>query len=78
MMPPKSAAEQHEQLRKLYPSLTEVQLEQASANLRRYVTVCLHIYERLLADPDALARFKALTDQEPSSTIETKRSIPTK
>ena len=55
-------------LRDLYPDFTDEQLEEAEANLRRYLSVMVRIAERLqsegycLTDPD-------LTRSRPSPTI---------
>ena len=48
-------------IRDLYPHLNEEELKQAEENLRRYVELELRVYERILADPEAYAAFRALT-----------------
>lgn len=57
-------------LRELYPTLSEEELKEADINLQRYLEVCLRIYERLLADPEAYARFEALTQPPWPPTME--------
>lgn len=60
-------------IRDLYPYFTQEQLDEAEANLRRYLSVMLRIAERLrsegycLTDPD-------LTRSRPSPTIHDERS----
>jgi hypothetical protein len=46
----------------LYPTLDEDQVKEAAENLARYTELVLRIYERIKADPEAYARFKALTE----------------
>jgi predicted GIY-YIG superfamily endonuclease len=48
-------------IRDLYPRLDDHQLHEAEERLRRYIEHSLRIFDRLRADPDAYARFKALT-----------------
>lgn len=48
-------------IRDLYPHLTESQLNEAEENLKGYLEVVLRIYKRIQADPEAYAKFKALT-----------------
>jgi hypothetical protein len=48
-------------LRQLYPHLSDSQLEEANENLRQYVALAVRVFERLELDPDAWARFEALT-----------------
>lgn len=49
-------------LRELYPQLTEAQLERAELNFREYVESAARVYERIVADPEAYARFRALLE----------------
>jgi hypothetical protein len=48
-------------LRQLYPHLSDSELEEANENLRQYVALAIRVFERLELDPDAWARFEALT-----------------
>ena len=48
-------------LGELYPQLTDEQLARAEENLRRYLANAVRIYRRLERDPEAMARFRALT-----------------
>ncbi len=67
-------------IRDLYPDMTEPQLQEAEANLRRYIAIIWRIYERLKAEgrpwPGLPARGPAgdLTVPPGSSTIPTERS----
>lgn len=53
--------EQERTLRQLYPRLSDSQVEEANENLKEYVALALRVFERLELDPDAWARFEALT-----------------
>ena len=48
-------------IRDLYPHLNNEELKEAEDTLKRYIELELRVYERILADPVAYARFKALT-----------------
>ena len=48
-------------LKKLCPNLSPAELEQAYENLRQYVALAMRVFERLERDPEAMARFEALT-----------------
>lgn len=48
-------------LRELFPHLTDDELAEAEASLDRYLALTQRIYERIRQDPEAYARFKALT-----------------
>jgi hypothetical protein len=52
---------QNIELRDLYPTLSDEELMRAEENLKRYVESTLGLYERITSDPDAYARFQALT-----------------
>lgn len=48
-------------LRALYPNLTEAELQEAEENFARYVELAVRIWQRIEADPSALARLRELT-----------------
>jgi hypothetical protein len=56
--------------RRRYPDLSEEELRDAEANFVRYLDGALRIYERLLADPDAYARFVQLVEKKKSDRLE--------
>ena len=60
MKKPREKPTEAPSLRELYPQLTEAQLERAELNFRQYVESAVEVYERILADPEASARFRAL------------------
>lgn len=47
-------------LARLYPDLSPEDLLQTAANLDRYLSVALSVYEFVLSDSEARARFDAL------------------
>ena len=59
-------------IRDLYPRLNDKDLKEAEENLKQYVELELRVYERILADPEAYARFKALT------ALHLRRTVPDK
>ena len=59
-------------IRDLYPRLNEEELKEAEENLKQCVELELRVYERILADPEAYARFKALTASWTQSSMEGK------
>ena len=59
-------------LRELYPKLTDSDIEEADENLRQYVALAWRVFERLERDPEAWARFEALTADREKFTIEGK------
>ena len=63
-------------IRDLYPHLSEAQLKEAEENLGRYLELELRVYERILADPEAYGRFRALTASKQRSTMDGERSNP--
>ena len=71
-----SPAQSDPRLRDLYPKLDAQQLREAEENLDRYLELALQTYERIRNDPDAYARFRALTDSMPAPTMNGKRSNP--
>ena len=62
-------------IRDLYPHLTDEELRVAEENLERYLELELRVYERILGDPDAYARFKALTASRTQSSMEGKGRV---
>lgn len=48
-------------LRDLHPEWTDEQCEKAEETLDRYLEVVVRIANRIFADPEAYARFRALT-----------------
>jgi hypothetical protein len=63
-------------LRDLYPHFTEQQLAEAEDNLEQYLTLVLRIYERIQADPESYARFRALTEKIRAVSCKPSRSNP--
>jgi hypothetical protein len=61
-------------IRDLYPNLNEEQLREAEENIRRYLETAWEMYERIKADPEAYAEFKALTAKVRGNTIDDKES----
>jgi hypothetical protein len=64
-------------IRELYPHLSDTQLTEAEENLERYIALAVRIYERLQADAEADAQFKALTVSHKDHTIRIAKSNPT-
>lgn len=56
-------------VRKLYPHLSDPQLEEANENLRQYIALAVRVFERLELDPEASARFEALTVSRRDSKV---------
>jgi hypothetical protein len=54
--PPRDAA-----FRALYPNLTEPELKEAEENFAGYVELAVRMWQRIEADPAALAGFRELT-----------------
>src|SRR5258708_40363848 len=61
MSPNLSDPQERRTLRQLYPRLTDSQAKEADENLRQYVALALRVFERIELDPEAWARFDALT-----------------
>jgi hypothetical protein len=61
-------------IRDLYPHLSDEDLKDADENLSRYIELTVRIYERIRNDPEAYARFKALTASELHPTMKFERS----
>ena len=53
---------------------TEEERQEANENLRQYVAFVLRVLERLEHDPEALARFEALTASRAVPTINSKEA----
>ena len=59
----------------LYPDMSPEKLQEAEANLRRYVQILLRIHQRLNAEGKTWPRFPGdLTTRQGSSNILTERS----
>jgi hypothetical protein len=61
-------------IRDLYPDFTDQELEQAEANLRRYLAVLVRMAERLAAEGRSINDLGDLTDSPTRSTISNERS----
>jgi len=59
-------------LERLFPGLGPEDYAQLDAWYTGYAALILRIYERLTADPEAYARFRALTDLPPGPTMTSK------
>jgi hypothetical protein len=47
--------------RALYPNLADSELKEAEENFAGYVELAIRMWQRIEADPEALARFRELT-----------------
>ena len=47
----------------LYPDLSDAERTCVESNLEQYLMLVLRIHERIQNDPDAYARFRALTEK---------------
>jgi hypothetical protein len=63
-------------IRDLYPHMSDQELAAAEASLTEYLLVILRIHERLRLDPDAYARFLALTGRAGTLNYNPSRSDP--
>ena len=63
-------------LKKLFPDLSEEQYARLDAWYNRYAALVLRMYERITADPEAYARFLALTNRPARSTMTGKVDPP--
>lgn len=63
-------------IRDLYPNLTDQELVIAEENIGQYLSLALRIYERILAEPESYARFRALTEKIRAVSYRTSRSNP--
>jgi len=62
-------------IHQLYPGLTPEERNEAEERLKEYLEIVVGIYERVVADPEAYAKFRrTLTDFERYVTIGTQRS----
>lgn len=66
----------HPTIANLYPHLTEQERKEAEANLEEYLLLVLHIYERISADPESYAAFRALTAKTGTLSCTPPRSGP--
>ena len=57
-------------IQELYPDLDKEELERAEENLDRFIEHAVRMHERLLADPEAHRRFRALTGRLKGGTKE--------
>jgi len=62
--------QQDNNLRRFYSHLSDAALEEANESLRQYVALALRVFERIEHDPEAWARFEALTASRRNSRIE--------
>lgn len=62
--------------RHLLPAADEDERRAAAERLRRYFMLAWRVYERLLRDPEAQVRFRALTDDAPGSTMTSPSTPP--
>lgn len=69
MNPNSPNPQQGRTLRQLYPHLSDSQVREADENLRQYVTLALRVFERIEHDPEAWARFEALTASRYGSSM---------
>lgn len=60
----------------VYPHRNAEELGEIAQRIRDYVAVAVSIYEYLATDPQAYARFKALTASERRTRIDPERSNP--
>jgi hypothetical protein len=64
-------------LKKLFPDLSEEEYANLDAWYTRYAALILRMYERITADPEAYARFLALTSRPSRPTMTGKVDSPT-
>ena len=63
-------------MRDLYPNLAETDLAIAEQNLEQYLLLVWRIYERISADPEAYARFRALKERVNEVCLSVSPSLP--
>jgi hypothetical protein len=63
-------------IRDLYPDFRDAELEEAEANLRRYLTVLIRMAERLHAEGRSLSELAELTVLPERSNVQDERSNP--
>lgn len=68
-MQPGAPKDKHMSLKRLYPGLDEQQYRRLDSWYARYAALLLRIHERLASDPEAHARFAALTSQSHRPTM---------
>lgn len=60
-------------LKHLCPALSSAELEAAKETLRQYVALAWRVFERLEKDPEAMARYEALTASRRELSMNHKR-----
>lgn len=75
-MPPASPKDNYASLRKRLPGLGEAQYARLDAWYGRYAALLLRVHERLASDPEAHARFRALTSEPHRPTMNEKVDSP--
>jgi len=74
--PQEPAQSKHgEHIARRYPMLSAAELEEVKDTLRQYVALALRVFERLESDPEAMARFEALTTERRASRINHKGPV---
>jgi hypothetical protein len=61
-------------LARLYPHLSDAELDDARENIKQYLLMVAQIYERIRHDPEAWQKFCALTNKKTNSTLPGERS----
>lgn len=64
-------------LKKLFPDLSEEEYAKLDAWYTRYAALILRMHERITTDPEAYARFLALTSRPSRPTMTGKVDYPT-
>jgi hypothetical protein len=72
---PPNPEQERRTLRQLYPHLSDSKVEEANENLKDYVAFALRVFERLELDPDAWARFEALTAARRKTRMNNERPL---
>jgi hypothetical protein len=75
-MPHDTAEKNLGRLATLFPGLTEEQYVALDAWYTRYAALIFRMYERITSDPEAYARFLALTSRPPRPTMTGKVDSP--
>jgi hypothetical protein len=66
-------------IKDLFPEIPPERIQEVEEAFARYISLVLHAYERIAADPDLYQRFLSLTGLPPAPTIDVKgRSLTTK
>lgn len=63
-MQPSQPLSSREVLRRRFPQLSETELDEASLQIRLYVSFLLRLADSIASDPERYERFHALTDPE--------------